>query len=186
MLLSHLHFNFRLLKVINIMSDVDKFGRERSRRRRYSPSSSSSTSRSRSRSRQGHGRSTYRHDRSRSRRHRSGSSHEKKHHRDRPDKDVQFGGESASGSDRDARDDSDDRSSRAKRLRRVDVDDSLSAFAPKTKTKLGHIPASEFARFQWNSIRGMDPVSGKFLVKDRPKHDLFKTQRAIGSHGPLS
>ena len=171
MLLSHFHFNFRLLKVINIMSDVDKFGRERSRRRRYSPSSSSSTSRSRSRSRQGHGRSTYRHDRSRSRRHRSGSSHEKKHHRDRPCKDVQFGGESASGSDRDARDDSDDRSSRAKRLRRVDVDDSLSAFAPKTKTKLGHIPASEFARFQWNSIRGMDPVSGKFLVKDRPKHD---------------
>ena len=45
-------------------------------------------------------------------------------------------GESASGSDRDARDDSDDRSSRAKRLRRVNVDDSLSAFAPKTKTKL--------------------------------------------------
>ena len=183
MLLNHLHFNFRLLKFTIAMSDVDRYGRDRSRRRRCSSNSSSSTSRSRSRSRQGHGRSTYRHDRSRSRRHRSSFSHEEKHHRDRPDKDVQFEGESASGSDRDARDDSDDRSSRAKRLRRVNVDDSLSAFAPKTKTKLGHIPASEFAKSQWNSIRGMDPVSGKFVVKDRPKHDdwmkMAKSDRLI-------
>ena len=99
---------------------------------------------------------------------------------------MQFEGESASGSDRDARDDSDDRSSRAKRLRRVNVDDSLSAFAPKTKTKLGHIPASEFAKSQWNSIRGMDPVSGKFLVKDRPKHDdWMKMHREASFYSPL-
>ena len=109
--------------------------------------------------------------------------HEKKHHRDRPEKDVQSEGEPASASDREGRYDSDDRSSRAKRLKRVSVDDPLSAFAPKTKTKLGHIPASEFAKSQWNTIRGMDPVSGKFLVKDRPKHDdwmkMAKSDRLI-------
>ena len=184
MLLSNLYFNFRLLKVFNSMSDVDRYGRDKSRRRRHSSSSSTTTSRSRSRSRQGHGgRSRYRHDRSRSRHRRPISSHEKKYHRDRPDKDVQFEEESASGSDREGRDDSDDRSSRAKRLKRVNVDDPLSAFAPKTKTKLGHIPASDFAKSQWNTIRGMDPVSGKFLIKDRPKHDdwmkMAKSDRLI-------
>ena len=63
------------------------------------------------------------------------------------------------------------------------MDDPLSAFAPKTKTKLGHIPATDFTKSQWNSIRGMDPVSGKFLVKDRPKHDdwmkMAKSDRLI-------
>ena len=54
--------------------------------------------------------------------------------------------------------------SRAKKLKRIDVGNPLSAFATKTKTRLGHIPASEFAKSNWNTIRGMDLVSGKFLV----------------------
>ena len=181
-----LRFNFRLLKVIKkTMSDADRFGRERSRRRRHSPSSSTTTSRSRSGSRPGHGRSTYRHarSRSRSRHHRSSHSHEKGYHHGMSARDVQYERESASSSDRGGRDDDDDRSSRAKRLKRVNVEDPLSAFATKTKTKLGHIPASEFTKSQWNSIRGMDPVSGKFLVKDRPKHDdwmkMAKSDRLI-------
>ena len=38
--------------------------------------------------------------------------------------------------DRDGRDDHDDRSLTAKRLKRVNVEDPLSAFPSKTKTKL--------------------------------------------------
>ena len=73
--------------------------------------------------------------------------------------------------------------SRSKRLKRIDVSDPLSAFATKTKTRLGHIPASEFCKANWNTIRGMDPVSGKFLVQDRPKPDdwlkMAKSDRLI-------
>ena len=54
--------------------------------------------------------------------------------------------------DRDGRDDHDDRSLTAKRLKRVNVEDPLSAFPSKTKTKSGHIPASEFTKSQWNSL----------------------------------
>ena len=142
------------------MSDADRFGRERSRRRRRSPSSTTTTSRSRSGSRPGHGGSTHRHARYRARHHRSSYRHEKKgyHHE-------------MSVKDRDGRDDHDDRSLTAKRLTRVNVEDLLSAFPSKTKTKSGHIPASEFTKSQWNSFRRMDPVSGKFLVKNMPGHD---------------
>ena len=70
-----------------------------------------------------------------------------------------------------------------KSWKRIDVEDPLSAFAIKTKTRLGHIPASEFAKSNWNTIRGMDPVSGKFLVQDRPKPDdwlkMAKSDRLI-------
>ena len=73
--------------------------------------------------------------------------------------------------------------SRAKKLERIDVENPLSAFATKAKTRLGHIPASDFAKSNWNTIRGMDPVSGKFLVKDRPKPDdwlkMAKSDRLI-------
>ena len=49
---------------------------------------------------------------------------------------------------------------------------TLSQLFPlKTKTKSGHVPASEFTKSQWNSFRRMDPVSGKFLVKNVPGHD---------------
>jgi len=49
---------------------------------------------------------------------------------------------------------------------------TLSQLFPlKTKTKSGHVPASEFTKSQWNSFRRMDPVSGKFLVKNMPGHD---------------
>ena len=48
-------------------------------------------------------------------------------------------------------------------MKRLDVENSLSV----TKTRLGHIPASDFAKSNWNSIRGMDPVSEKFLVQIR-------------------
>ena len=142
------------------MSDADRFGRERSCRRRRSPSSTTTTSRSRSGSRPGHGGSTHRHARYRARHHRSSYRHEKKvyHHE-------------MSVKDRDGRDDHDDRSLTAKRLKRVNVEDPLSAFPSKTKTKSGHIPASEFTKSQWNSFRRMDPVSGKFLVKNMPGHD---------------
>ena len=91
--------------------------------------------------------------------------------------------------DESAREDDDDDvdteryTSRAKKLKRIDVEDPLSAFAIKTKTRLGHIPASEFAKSNWNTIRGMDPVSGKFLVQDRPKPDdwlkMAKSDRLI-------
>ena len=68
-------------------------------------------------------------------------------------------------------------------MKRIDVEDPLSAFATKTKTRLGHIPASDFAKSNWNTIRGMDPVSGKFLVQDRPKPDdwlkMAKSDRLI-------
>ena len=65
-------------------------------------------------------------------------------------------------------------------MKRVNVKDSLSAFAPMTKTKSGHIPASEFTKSQWNSIRGMDPVSRKFLVKDKPRHDYWMKMAKSG------
>ena len=54
-------------------------------------------------------------------------------------------------------------------MKRIDVENSLSV----TKTRLGHIPASVFAKSNWNSIRGMDPVSEKFLVQDRLKPNLW-------------
>ena len=77
-------------------------------------------------------------------------------------------------------DDEDDHNvgaSRSKRLKRIDVTNPLSAFA--TKTRLGHIPASEFSKSNWNTIRGMDPVSGKFLVQDRPKpYDWLKMAKS--------
>ena len=113
-----LRFNFRPLKVgKKTMSDADRFGRERSRRRRRSPSSTTTTSRSRSGSRPGHGGSTHRHARYRARHHRSSYRHEKKgyHHE-------------MSVKDRDGRDDHDDRSLTSKRLKRVNVEDPLSAF----------------------------------------------------------
>ena len=59
----------------------------------------------------------------------------------------------------------------SKKLMRIDVENSLSAFATKIKTRLGHIPGSVFAKSNWNTIRGMDPVSGKFPVQVRPKPD---------------
>ena len=65
-------------------------------------------------------------------------------------------------------------------MKRVIVEDSLSAFAPMTKTKSGHIPASEFTKSQWNGIRGMDTVSGKFLVRDRSKYDCWMKMAKSG------
>ena len=91
---------------------------------------------------------------------------------------------SADDSDRDFDNDNLERTtSRAKKLKKINVEDPLSAFATKTKTRLGHIPASVFSKTKWNTIRGMDPETGKFLVKDRPKPDnwqkMAKSDRLI-------
>ena len=40
-----------------------------------------------------------------------------------------------------------------------------------TVTELSHIQASEFCKVKWNTIRGMDVESGKFLTEDRPGPD---------------
>ena len=186
------------------MSNADRYGRDSSRRGRSPSRRSGDTDsspsyrrayRSRSRSlrdmsrshrdRSGsrHGRPTSRHDRSRSRHNRSRSRHEKRKRMEKiVPRDV-----SDDDSDREVdRDDFDDdlrTTSRAKQLKRIDVEDPLSAFATKTKTRLGHIPASDFAKSNWNTIRGMDPETGKFLVKDRPKPDdwqkMAKSDRLI-------
>ena len=85
--------------------------------------------------------------------------------------------EDSDGSDRD------EYGSRSKRLRRIDVSNPLSAFDVKTKTKLSHIQASEFCKEKWNTIRGMDVKSGKFLTEDRPGPDdwqkMAKSDRII-------
>ena len=61
--------------------------------------------------------------------------------------------------------------SRSRRLKKIDVNNPLSAFEVKTKTKLAHIQASSFCKKTWNVIRGMDGESGKFLSEDRPNPD---------------
>ena len=61
--------------------------------------------------------------------------------------------------------------SRSRRLKKVDVNNPLSAFEVKTKTKLAHIQASSFCKQTWNEIRGMDGKTGKFLTEDRPNPD---------------
>ena len=61
--------------------------------------------------------------------------------------------------------------SRSKRLKKIDVNNPLSAFQVKTKTKIAHIQASSFCKQTWNEIRGMDGVTGKFLTEDRPNPD---------------
>ena len=178
------------------MSSADEYGRRRSRRRDRSPSyrvRESSRRRSRSprrRSRSPRRRSrTFRRGGSSSSQSRSGS----RYHRDRsrkfplvPKLPKQVEAEDFSDDESIREDDEDDHeygASRSKRLKRIDVTNPLSAFATKTKTRLGHIPASEFAKSNWNTIRGMDPVSGKFLVQDRPKPDdwlkMAKSDRLI-------
>ena len=166
------------------MSSVDTYGRNISRR----VSSRSSSGRSRSRS--------ARRRRSRSRvsssrrhgHHRSRSSHRSRsRQRSSKKKPLVTYEYSDDASDESVRDRDDDdfgkEASRAKKLKKIDVDDPLSAFSTKTKTRLGHIAASEFCKTKWNIIRGMDPVSGKFLVKDRPKSDdwqkMAKSDRLI-------
>ena len=165
------------------MSSVDSYGRNSSRR----VSSRSSSGRSRSRS--------ARRRRSRSRvsssrrhgHHRSRSSHRSRSRHRSSKKKPLVTYEYSDASDESVHDRDDDdfdkEASRAKKLKKIDVDDPLSAFSTKTKTRLGHIAASEFCKTKWNIIRGMDPVSGKFLVKDRPKSDdwqkMAKSDRLI-------
>lgn len=171
------------------MSSVDRYGRQRSRRDR-----SPSYRRSRSRSPRRRSRSHRRSSRSRySRRGGSSSSQSRsgsrvyKHRSSKfpPAQDhVVANDYSDDESNREEDEDDIDRgTSRSKKLKRIDVTDPLSAFATKTKTRLGHIPASDFCKSNWNTIRGMDPVSGKFLVQDRPKPDdwlkMAKSDRLI-------
>ena len=185
------------------MSSADEYGRRRSRRRDRSPSYRvRESSRRRSRSPRRRSRSPRRRSRSPRRRSRTfrrgGSSSSQsrsgsRYHRDRsfkfplaPKLPKQVEAEDFSDDESIREDDEDDHeygASRSKRLKRIDVTNPLSAFATKTKTRLGHIPASEFAKSNWNTIRGMDPVSGKFLVQDRPKPDdwlkMAKSDRLI-------
>ena len=164
------------------MSTVDTYGRNTSRR----VSSRSSSGRSRSRS------ARRRRSRSRvssSRRHRSRSSHRSRsRHRSSKKKPLvtyEYSDDASDESvrDRDDDDDFDKEASRAKKLKEIDVDDPLSAFSTKTKTRLGHIAASEFCKTKLSIICGMDPVSGKLLGKDRPKSDdwqkMAKSDRLI-------
>ena len=189
------------------MSSADEFGRRRSRRERSpsyrvrSPRRRSRPSRRRSRSPRRRSRSPRRTSRRRSRsyrRGRSSSSQSRERSRRHRSRDLprvnlpKFSkrdlhddfSEDESGHEDEYDDvDTDRHTSRAKQLKRIDVEDPLSAFATKTKTRLGHIPASDFAKTHWNTIRGMDPVSGKFLVQDRPKPDdwlkMAKSDRLI-------
>ena len=185
------------------MSSADEFGRRRSRRERSpsyrvrSPRRRSRSSRRRSRSPRRTSRLPRRRSRSyrragssssqsreRSRRHRSRSlprvNLPKFSKRDLHD---DFSEDESGHEDEYGDVDTDRHTSRAKQLKRIDVENPLSAFATKTKTRLGHIPASDFAKTHWNTIRGMDPVSGKFLIQDRPKPDdwlkMAKSDRLI-------
>ena len=107
------------------MSTVDTYGRNTSRR----VSSRSSSGRSRSRSAR----------RRRSRRHRSKSSHRSRsHHRSPKKKPLNTYEYSDDASD----DEFDKEASRAKNLKKIDVDNPLSAFSTKTKTRLSNIAAS--------------------------------------------
>ena len=154
------------------MSSFDSYGRDSSRRvSSRSPSHGGRRSRSyrrRSRSRDSSS-SRSRHGRRRSRSPRAAHGSTRK----RPLVNYDMSEDvSADDSDRDFDDDNLERTtSRAKKLKKINVEDPLSAFATKTKTRLGHIPASVFSKTKWNTIRGMDPETGKFLVKDRPKPD---------------
>ena len=189
------------------MSSADEFGRRRSRRERSpsyrvrSPRRRSRSSRRRSRSSRRRSRSPRRTSRRRSRSYRRGRSsssqfrERSRRHRSRDLPRVNLPkfskrdlhddfSEDESGHEDEYDDvDTDRHTSRAKQLKRIDVEDPLSAFATKTKTRLGHIPASDFAKTHWNTIRGMDPVSGKFLIQDRPKPDdwlkMAKSDRLI-------
>ena len=169
------------------MSSVDEYGRD-SHRRGRSPSRRSHRDRSPSRRRSRSHRRRYSPSQSRSR------ERSRRHHRSRSPRKAfpsmvskrevpdDFS-EDESGREDDDDVDTERYTSRAKKLKRIDVGNPLSAFATKTKTRLGHIPASEFAKSNWNTIRGMDPVSGKFLVQDRPKPDdwlkMAKSDRLI-------
>ena len=163
--------------------DLDRYGRNRDRRMR-SPSTDRSSTRSRRRS----GSRSRRRSRSRSRRRsrshrRSSRSASKSHHylkRSHPVVDERSDNdEESDGSDHDR----DEYGSRSKRLKRIDVSNPLSAFDVKTKTKLSHIQASDFCKDKWNTIRGMDVKSGKFLSEDRPGADdwqkMAKSDRII-------
>jgi hypothetical protein len=159
--------------------DLDGYGRNRDRRMR-SPSTDGSSTRRRSRSRSR--RRSRSHRRSRSPRRSSRSSSKSRHHlkRSHPVCDERSDNdEESDGSDRDR----DEYGSRSKRLKRIDVSNPLSAFDVKTKTKLSHIQASVFCKDKWNTIRGMDVKSGKFLSEDRPGPDdwqkMAKSDRII-------
>ena len=186
----NLFFLFFILVIA--MSSVDEFGRDNNRRER---STSRRSRRDRSPTRRW---SRSRSHRSRSYRRRSSPSLSRsrershRHHRSRSPLRVnttKFSKHEVAddlSEDESGHEDDDDEgryTSRAKKLKRIDVENPLSAFATKTKTRLGHIPASDFAKSNWNTIRGMDPVSGKFLVQDRPKPDdwlkMAKSDRLI-------
>ena len=176
---------FRLINFSAMPNDVDRYGRQRERRVR-SPSHCSGRSRSqsrRSRSRRSHSRRSRSSSRSRSRRssytrrsRKSRSSRSrsprlkeyvlKVRRLDKQNEEIKVNDEE-SDSDRDDLGDI----SRSRRLMKVDVNNPLSAFEVKTKTKLAHIQASSFCKQTWNEIRGMDGKTGKFLTEDRPNPD---------------
>ena len=167
---------FRLINFSAMPNDVDRYGRQRERRVR-SPSHCSGRSRSqsrRSRSRRSHSRRSRSSSRSRSRRssytrrsRKSRSSRSrsprlkeyvlKVRRLDKQNEEIKVNDEE-SDSDRDDLGDI----SRSRRLMKVDVNNPLSAFEVKTKTKLAHIQASSFCKQTWNEIRGMDGKTGNF------------------------
>ena len=167
--------------------DLDRYGRDHHRRVR-TPSydtDGSSHSRRRRRSRS-HSRGSRRRSRSHKRsptpRRRSRSTSRSRHLQKRPhpiDDDKSDNEDDSDGSDRDGN----SFGSRSKRLKRIDVSNPLSSFDVKTKTKLAHIQASVFCKEKWNTIRGMDVISGKFLTDDRPGPDdwmkMAKSDRII-------
>ena len=146
------------------MSSVDEYGRDvhrpgrsysrRSRRERSPTRRRSRSRRQRSRSYRRRASSSQSRSRERSYRHRSRSPL-----REQPSKFSKQEAVVDLSEDESVHEDDDDRfTSRAKKLKRIDVQNPLSAFTTKTKTRLGHIPASDFAKSNWNTIRGMDPV----------------------------